>query len=29
MKGGGATTPGTDVVQLDADGRVALVAGFF
>lgn len=29
METGGATLPGTDVVELDADGRVALVAGFF
>jgi hypothetical protein len=29
MQSGGRTTPGTDVVQLDDEGRVALVAGFF
>lgn len=29
MQSGGTTTPGTDVVQLDEEGRVALVAGFF
>jgi hypothetical protein len=29
MENGGITTPGTDIVQLDDDGRVVLVAGFF
>jgi hypothetical protein len=29
MRSGGSTTPGTDVVELDGDGRVRLVAGFF
>jgi hypothetical protein len=29
MKSGGRTLPGVDIVQLDPDGRVLLVAGFF